>query len=293
MLYSMTGFGKGEAVFADGRTIQAEISSVNRKQLEVRFNMPQELAPLENAGRKIISKLVSRGAIQVRITIGNSGKSSSSTVDRNMLDMLISEASEARKRAGLDSGSINVEQLIAIPGVLQSSPVDGSSAEVAEMFEKALNAAGENYQKMRLIEGANLRVDLENRMKSLEMLHGELYMMTSMQPDIVKQKLLSRFASEKFPIEADDPALMREILFYIDRGDVTEELTRLTSHFEQFRKFLDSDVPVGRSLDFLMQELFREITTLGNKAFASGVSSKVVAFKAEAEKIREQIQNLE
>ena len=288
----MTGFGKGEAAFADGRTIQVEISSVNRKQLEVRFIMPQELAPLENAARKIIAKLVSRGAIQVRVTVGNSGRSSAVGVDRNMLDMLIFEAAEARKRAGLD-GNVNVEQLLIIPGVLQSSPVDGSSAEVAELFEKALNAAGENYQKMRLVEGANLRADLENRMKSLEMLHGELYMMTSMQPDLVKQKLLSRFAAEKFPIEADDPALLREILFYIDRGDVTEELTRLTSHFEQFRKFLDSDVPVGRSLDFLMQELFREITTLGNKAFASGVSRKVVAFKAEAEKIREQIQNIE
>ena len=288
----MTGFGKGEAAFADGRTIQVEISSVNRKQLEVRFIMPQELAPLENTARKIIAKLVSRGAIQVRVTVGNSGRSSAVGVDRNMLDMLIFEAAEARKRAGLD-GNVNVEQLLIIPGVLQSSPVDGSSAEVAELFEKALNAAGENYQKMRLVEGANLRADLENRMKSLEMLHGELYMMTSMQPDLVKQKLLSRFAAEKFPIEADDPALLREILFYIDRGDVTEELTRLTSHFEQFRKFLDSDVPVGRSLDFLMQELFREITTLGNKAFASGVSRKVVAFKAEAEKIREQIQNIE
>ena len=213
-------------------------------------------------------------------------------IDRNMLDMLISEAVQARKRAGL-SGAVNVEQLIAIPGVMQSSPVDGSSAEVAELFEKALTAAGENYQKMRRSEGANLREDLEKRIKSLEMLHGELFMMVSVQPDLVKQKLLSRFAAEKFPIEADDPALLKEVLFYIDRGDVTEELTRLTSHFEQFRKFLDADVPVGRSLDFLMQELFREITTLGNKAFASGVSRKVVAFKAEAEKIREQVQNIE
>lgn len=292
MLYSMTGFGKGEAAFADGRTMQVEISSVNRKQLEVRFIMPQELAPLENSARKIVAGLVSRGAVQVRVSIGNSGKGNLSGIDRNMLDMLISEAMQARKRAGL-SEAVNVEQLIAIPGVMQSSPVDGSSAEVAELFEKALTAAGENYQKMRRSEGANLREDLEKRIKSLEMLHSELFMMVSVQPDLVKQKLLSRFAAEKFPIEADDPALLKEVLFYIDRGDVTEELTRLTSHFEQFRKFLDADVPVGRSLDFLMQELFREITTLGNKAFASGVSRKVVAFKAEAEKIREQVQNIE
>ena len=292
MLYSMTGFGKGEAVFADGRTMQIEISSVNRKQLEIRFNMPQEFAALENDGRKLIGKLVSRGAIQVRVSISNASGSGCTGVDRNMLDSLINECRAARERADL-SKEVNVEQLLAIPGVLNLRPTDGDPEEIAAVFTRALNAAGENYQNMRRTEGANLRIDLENRLKSLEMMHSELYMMTSVQPDLVKQRLLARFANEKFPIEADDPALMREILFYIDRGDVTEELTRLSSHFEQFRKFLDADVPVGRSLDFLMQELFREITTLGNKAFAGGVSRKVVAFKAEAEKIREQIQNIE
>ena len=292
MLYSMTGFGKGEAAFADGRTIQAEISSVNRKQLEIRFAIPQELAALENSGRKIVSQLVSRGAIQVRITIGNSAKGNAGGVNRAQLDMLIAEAKSARQRAGLND-NVNVEQLMGLPGVLQNCPVDCDSEETAACFEQALNAAGENYQKMRLAEGANLRIDLENRLKTLEMLHSELHQMTSIQPDLVKQKLLSRFSADKFPIDADDPALLREVLFYVDRGDVTEELTRLSSHFEQFRKFLDSDIPVGRSMDFLMQELFREITTLGNKAFAGGVSRKVVDFKAEAEKIREQIQNIE
>ena len=292
MLYSMTGFGKGEALFSDGRSMQIEISSVNRKQFEARFIMPQELAALENSGRKYVASLVSRGAVQVRVNVGSPSGSSGVTVDRNMLDMLISEATAARKRNGM-SGEVDVEALFVLPGVIAGAAIDGSSEETAEVFERALKAAGENYQAMRRTEGENLKLDLENRLKSLEMMHGELYMMTSMQPDLVKQRLLNRFANEKFPIEADDPTLLREVLFYIDRGDVTEELTRLSSHFEQFRKFLDSDVPVGRSLDFLMQELFREITTLGNKAFAGGVSRKVVAFKAEAEKIREQIQNVE
>ena len=292
MLYSMTGFGKGEAAFSDGRSMQIEISSVNRKQFEARFIMPQELAALENAGRKYVASLVSRGAIQVRVNIANASGKTGCSVDRAMLDMLVAEAAEARRRAGLD-GAVNVEALLALPGVITGSALDGSSEETAAVFDRALKAAGNNYQNMRRTEGEILRLDLENRLKSLEMMHGELYMMTSVQPDLVKQRLLSRFANEKFPIEPDDPTLLREILFYIDRGDVTEELTRLSSHFEQFRKFLEADVPVGRSLDFLMQELFREITTLGNKAFAGGVSRKVVAFKAEAEKLREQIQNIE
>jgi uncharacterized protein (TIGR00255 family) len=254
--------------------------------------MPQELAALENSGRKFVASLVSRGAIQVRVNIGSSSGSAGVAIDRNMLDMLISEAAAARKRNGI-SGEVNVEALLSLPGVITGTALDGSSEETAEVFERALKAAGENYQSMRRTEGENLKLDLEKRLKSLEMMHGELYMMTSMQPDLVKQRLLNRFANEKFPIDADDPTLLREVLFYIDRGDVTEELTRLSSHFEQFRKFLEADVPVGRSLDFLMQELFREITTLGNKAAVAGASPLVVAFKAEMEKIREQIQNIE
>ena len=292
MLYSMTGFGKGEAAFRDGRCLQIEISSVNRKQLEVRFMMPQEFAFLENEGRKIISGLVSRGAVQVRVNITSGSSDRAGLINRDMLDMLVKECLAARERAGLER-TVNVEQLIAFPGVIGGVQNEDDPDEKRAVFVAALEAAGKNYQKMRLTEGAHLRADLEERLKTLEMLHGELYMMVSMQPDLVKQRLLSRFASEKFPIDPDDPTLMREVLYYIDRGDVTEELTRLSSHFEQFRKFLDSGVPVGRSLDFLMQELFREITTLGNKAFAGGVSRKVVTFKAEAEKIREQIQNIE
>ena len=292
MLYSMTGFGKGEAAFADGRSMQIEISSVNRKQFEVRFIMPQELAALENSGRKFIASLVSRGAIQVRVNIANSSGSSGCAVDRTMLDMLIREAAAARTRNGIDT-PVNVEALFALPGVITGNPLDGDSAETAEVFERALKAAGENYQSMRRTEGEILRLDLEKRIKSLEIMHGELYMMTSVQPDLVKQRLLSRFANEKFPIEADDPTLLREILFYIDRGDVTEELTRLASHFAQFRGFLDGAEGGGRSMDFLVQEMFREITTLGNKAGSGPVAEIVVKFKTELEKIREQIQNIE
>ena len=125
MLYSMTGFGKGEALFSDGRTMQIEISSVNRKQFEARFIMPQELAALENSGRKFVASLVSRGAIQVRVNIGSSSGSAGVAIDRNMLDMLISEAAAARQRNGM-SGEVNVEALLSFPGVMTGTALDGS-----------------------------------------------------------------------------------------------------------------------------------------------------------------------
>ena len=127
----------------------------------------------------------------------------------------------------------------------------------------------------------------------LENMHSTLAALVAAQPEAAKKRLLAKFEAEKLPIAVDDAQLLKEVLFYIDKGDVTEELTRLSSHFEQFRNFLAAAVPVGRSLDFLAQEMFREITTLGNKAFIPGVSPVVVEFKSEMEKIREQIQNLE
>ena len=131
------------------------------------------------------------------------------------------------------------------------------------------------------------------RLEKFEAWHGELAGLTAAYPEIARERIMSRLANEKLPVSADDPGLMREVLFYVDKGDVTEELTRLSCHFKQFRVFLESAEPVGRNMDFLAQEIFREITTLGNKAAVAGASPLVVAFKAEMEKIREQIQNIE
>ena len=292
MLLSMTGFGKGECAFGDGNLMHIEISSVNRKQLEIRFSMPQELAPLEISGRKIIGEVISRGAVQVRVTLLAAENSVRTKVDHTALDYYINEYRNACQRNGIAAG-VAVEKLMQLPGVLTSGTVDPESPELAGAFEKALRSAAANFCAMRAAEGAELKKDLEARLKNLETMHAQLQNLTAGQPAAAKQRLLARFEAEKFPIAADDPALLRELIFYIDKGDVTEELTRLCSHFVQFRNFLESDGPVGRSLDFLAQELFREITTLGNKAFVPEVSPIVVTFKTEMEKIREQLQNIE
>jgi len=174
---------------------------------------------------------------------------------------------------------------------LQAAEKDISVWE--KSFSAALSAALCDFRNMRSTEGESLRIDLLERVQKLENWHRELAEMTSSYPEMAKKRIMERLAAEKLPVTSDDPALMREVLFYVDKGDVTEELTRLESHFRQFRAFLDSGEPVGRNMDFLAQEIFREITTLGNKAAVSGASPLVVAFKAEMEKIREQIQNIE
>lgn len=293
MLLSMTGFGRGEALCQDGTKLTVQISSVNRKQLEMRFSLPQEFAVWEIPGRKMVAAAVSRGSVQIRCSLNsreNRGKNMN--VDASLLDKLIRESRAARVRANL-TGDVAVETLMSVPGVLNCPAEDGNSEELSGAFEKALAAALADFRQMREREGQALAGDLSSRLEKLEMWHRDLAEMTAGYPDLAKEKIMNRLAAEKLPVDGNDPAVMREVLFYVDKGDVTEELTRLSSHFGQFRAFLQSDEPSGRNLDFLAQEMFREITTLGNKAAIAGASPLVVAFKAEMEKIREQIQNIE
>lgn len=293
MIFSMTGFGKGESSCPDGSKFCVQVSSVNRKQLEVRFSLPAEFAAFEVTGRKLVSAAISRGSVQVRCTRSFFGSESHSVnVNAEMLDKLIRECRAARVRANL-SADVAVESLLPLPGVLETARLPEDSPELCAAFENALNAALTDFNDMRKREGEMLAADLLSRLEKLEMWHKELADMTSGYPEMAKQKIMNRLSGGDLPVSADDPALMREVLFYVDRGDVTEEITRLTSHFSQFRGFLVSGNAVGRNMDFLAQEIFREITTLGNKAAVAGASPLVVAFKAEMEKIREQIQNIE
>jgi len=292
-MLSMTGFGRGESSCAGAYIIKVELSSVNRKQLEVRCAFPPELADQEPAARKLVGSLISRGSITVRASITPaSGAVSSAAVDETFLASLIAAAKQARQAAGLSS-DVAVESLMQIPGVVMTGFARNAGTDFAAAFESALAEAGKNFQTMRAAEGAALREDLLRRTALLEELVAKLETAVAGYPEAARARLLEKIAAAKLEVSSDDPSLLKEILFYTDRADVTEELTRLHSHFSQLHRFLDAKEPAGRSLDFLAQEFFREITTLGNKAAGPVVSPLAVAFKSEMEKMREQIQNVE
>ncbi len=293
---SMTGFGKGTAAAGSAGSIGVELSSVNRKQLELRISMPPELTALEPELRKKIGGVISRGAVQVRVVFlpGRDGAANPAAVNPAMLEALLRQVMEVRKKYGLPVEAVAVEELMRLPGVMAENSFDPENTqELLEALMQAADTAIGHFQKMRAAEGANLQADFMERIEELEKLLAQIEPLAAGIPAMQKERLLAKIAAENLPVAADDERLLKEILFYADKADVTEEITRLHSHFGQFRHFMSETRPVGRSLDFLMQEFFREITTLGNKAGIPAVSPLVVAFKSELEKLREQIQNVE
>ena len=168
-MLSMTGFGKGEAVFSGNMLLTAEISSVNRKQLELRCNLPEECSGFEDRIRKLLSGSISRGAVQVRVSLQNSsgGKAGDPEVDRDLLDQLVKACMEIRKNNHLDEKQTAVENLLQVPGVVRIRRIDPESPMLAEAFDAALEMAVSRFQAMRQAEGENLKKDLQNRLDAL------------------------------------------------------------------------------------------------------------------------------
>lgn len=285
----MTGFGSGRAE-VNGTVIYAEISTVNRKQLEIRFAMPREFASFEHELRKLLQAELSRGQVSVRIT-STSAVGEAAGINRERVAALIAAARELGKEFNVN-GELTMAQVMTMPGVF-SEGGEEVPEEVKNAVFSALSDAAKALNTMRAAEGAALKVELEERITLLENLRESLLPEVGAIEQNIKNKLLEKLANANLPVDINDERFLKEVLYYADKSDVSEELTRLASHFVQFRNFLNGAEGGGRSMDFLIQEMFREITTLGNKAGSGSVASVVVKFKTELEKIREQIQNIQ
>ena len=293
-MLSMTGFGRAESEAGRDFAISVEVSSINRKQLELRISLPSDFNRFELDVRSAASEYFSRGAVSIRIAVKTSAGRSNAVIlpDEASFDELIKFVSGARKRNGI-SGEVNVESLLCIPGVMQSPALSAEDENVKEILIETVRAACVNCRNSRETEGAALKEEFSNRIAFLEEKLEEIVLLL---PEIVaagKTRLLEKIADLQLTVDANDPSFLREIVYLTDKSDVTEEITRLKSHFIQFRNYLAKDASCGRNLDFLAQEMFREINTLGNKSGNSSISPLVVIFKTELEKIREQIQNVE
>lgn len=292
-LKSMTGFGQGFAE-GSGLRLEVEISSVNRKQLDIVSSLPRSLQALEPWMQERISHHLSRGRITVQVSMQAAGRSRQAavTIDQAMASRCLRELRQAAAKLGIDHG-ITINDLVRIPGVLLVHDAGEELDQVKPVLQKALDRALKSFMAMRGREGAALRRDVSVRIGRLDRLTRDI---ARRAPGLVaryRRNLRARIDQLAGDLLVSDERLEKEVVLFADRADITEELTRLSSHLSQARGMLGQDEPAGRSLDFLAQEMFREINTIGSKASDAAISSKVVRFKAELERLREQVQNVE
>lgn len=291
---SMTGYGRGEAA-RDGLKVTVEVSSVNRKQSEILLSLPRELEPLESRVRDEVHRRVARGRLSVRVTLhaGDSGWRGPVRVNVALAKAYAAELGQLAATLGL-SGGVTLDTLLRVPGVVRPDDPESDAEALQPLLDTALDRALAALLKTRQTEGTHLAKDLRGRIAAMRKLVAAVRKRAPQVARDYQQQLLQRIRSAGLEaIDVDDERLVREVVFFADRSDITEELTRLQSHFGQFDDCARSTEPVGRMLDFLAQEIGREINTIGSKANDGEISRAVVALKAELEKFREQAQNVE
>jgi uncharacterized protein (TIGR00255 family) len=291
---SMTGYGWGEAA-QNGWKITVELSSVNRKQSEIAVNLPRELEVLEAQVRDEINRRIARGRVSVRVTLHASDAVSAHHVRVNQtLARAYARQLRALARELKLAETLSLDTLVRAPGVLESDENLADAEQFWPAIAKALRQALDVMVKMRQREGAHLRKDLAQRITVMRQSAARVARQAPLVQKRFREQLIERVQKAGLAAEAvEEERLLKEAVLFADRSDISEELTRLQSHFQQYDDYARSDEPVGRTLDFLAQEMNREINTLGAKANDSGISREVVILKTELEKFREQSMNVE
>ncbi len=289
----MTGYGRGECS-QRGFKVTVEVSSVNRKQTEIAVNLPRDLEVLEARLRDDINRRVARGRLMVRVSVhAAAGAAGRSLLNTALAKHYARELRALAKSLQLADG-ISLDLLARAPGVMQPAEDSPEAEELWPAISKALHAALDVLLKMREREGAWLAKDLVARAARLRAGVRRVQRRAPRSTEQYRAQLLARIKAAGLDTPSlDDERLVKEVFYFADRSDITEELTRLESHFQQFNDCVKSKEPVGRTLDFLAQEMNREVNTLGSKANDSEISREVVLLKAELEKFREQVQNVE
>lgn len=292
MIASMTGYGHGLAARA-GITVTVEVRSVNSRFLEVTARLPRSLSIRENEVREIIRKRTSRGKITVLVSVERE------TANDLPLKINVPAAkayykllSQLRKSVKLRE-PVKLEHLLRFSEVIETQEIDNSDDGEWEILQDALSQALENLSTMRLQEGGELKKDFVQRISSLEHTIGTIETLSREQLPNERTRLRERIQQLLENHSVDEGRLELEVAMLADRLDVTEECVRFRSHNKFFLEALNNGEPAGRKLNFLIQEMNREVNTIGSKSSASEISHLVVGVKEELEKIREQLQNIE
>jgi uncharacterized protein (TIGR00255 family) len=295
MIKSMTGFA---ALTRDDElaTVAVTVKAVNHRFLDLQLRLPTSLAAAESKIRGIVQSRLSRGRVEVSISVQ---QRKSATIDVELNEPFLEGLKAALDRAqerGYATGTVSLSDLLRFPQALtirERTEESTDAAPLVSRVEEAVAAALDDLEAMRTREGGYLRADLDARRARL----GELFDQVSRAADDglagLQARLAERVRELKADALADETTVAQEIARFVGRSDISEEVVRFRGHLEHWRALSDSAEPCGRKLDFLLQEMNREVNTVGSKAEGPGVSEIVVSLKAELEKMREQVQNVE
>lgn len=295
MIFSMTGFGRA-AGEVGGVAFEVEARSVNHRHLDLRFRLPRLLADRESAWKQRVQARLARGKVEIGVNLPATAATARLVIDEAIAGQYVEAARALATRHGL-GGELAVAALLALPGVTRIVEAELDADALAEAVERALDAALDGLVAMRAAEGEALSAEIEGRLATVLQLADAFEARSGEVVLAARQRLAKRAEQIRRDVGLiDDARLHQEIVFAADRLDITEELVRLRSHVAQFRETLQAagpEHPVGRRLDFLLQELGREANTVGSKASDAALAQDVVALKTELERIREQVQNVE
>ena len=291
MVQSMTGFSRSEMKNGEMECV-IETRSVNNRFLDISVRLPRKLMEIELKIKKKVKEKFSRGSMEINISFNNEKKEANLTADLEMANVYKKILEELRTSLGMKQ-EIDLKDLLKFREIIKYEPPEENVDELWEMIEKNLDIALKKLQDTRLLEGTVLLEDILNRIKSIlekvEYIKGQ-------QPMILenyKKKLAERLSKLLEGKKTDEDRLLQEAAILADRSDISEEIVRLESHLKQFVILTKGHEAIGRQLEFLNQEMLREANTITSKANDYKVSQSVVKIKAELEKIREQIQNIE
>jgi len=288
----MTGFGAGQAT-VDAEELSVEVRSWNHKFCEVKARLPRELASLEQGIVKMVKDRIARGSVEVfikRHRLGESGGAPAVDIAlaREYFAALSTLAAELRL-----AGEVRMQDIAAQPGVISVKEREVDLAQASKALETSLAHALDRLTEMRELEGQAIEADLRARLSLIQELASQVKALGPRVLAEYQQRLSERVAELARGVVIDPQRLAQEIAFFAERSDIAEEITRLFSHLDQFRKLSQTPEPSGRKMEFLVQEMNREVNTAGSKSQHPEISSRVVAMKAELERVREQVQNVE
>lgn len=291
MIKSMTGFGRGEAT-RDNITFTVDIKSVNHRYSDISVRMPRVVLALEQKVREYVNSKLNRGKIDIYINYDSFGKDTKVKLDTNLAAAYVDSLNVLKEQFGIKD-ELSLSLLTRFTDILKLDTEEQDVDLLWSILSDALEQAVSSLVDMRSREGERLRKDMLLKLDNIKNIVEDIKAMSAGLADEYRAKLYEKIKELTKEIQLDENRILTEVAIFADKSGIDEEIVRLGSHLEEFKKTLNIKTPIGKKLDFIVQEMNREVNTIGSKSSNLGIVNNVISIKTEIEKVREQIQNIE